>query len=267
MDVVVHSDCPSSLKPKQLIKGHSHAYLNILTCLGYGENEYPVADWLRLYHQLEGRWLVVTPIHWQATHNDVMLMACDGALNCSDAQARAAFDVFSTFAAEEGMQVHYHDRYTWLLQCDDKPAITALPPDALIHQSMFAHIQQLDSTLSWQRFLTEVQMLFAQRISHSSMINGVWIWGGGQLKAPSHRPIWVNHLNQFEMARLLSNKTQLGGREDTKNTLLWFDSLTLEEHEILSTQLKPYAVNWYWNNLAYHTKKSSWFTKIFSSLS
>lgn len=269
MDVVVHSDCPSSLKPKQLIKGCCHAYLNLFMSLGYGENEYPVADWLRLYHGLDGNWLVVTPIHWQATHNDVMLMACDSALNCSDAQAREVFDVFSTFAAEEGMRVHYHDPYTWLLQCADKPPITASPPYALIHQSMFPHIQQLDSTLYWQRFMTEVQMLFAQRIDNASQINGVWIWGGGQLKAPSHRPIWVitgpilRHLNQFEMARLLSNKAQLSGREG-KNALLWFDSLSPEEHEQLSTQLKPYAVNWYWNNLAYHTKKSSWFTKIFS---
>lgn len=278
MDVVIHSDCSLSPESKQLLKGYGHAYLNLFKCLGYGENEYPVADWLRSYHQLEGRWLVVTPIHWQATHNDAMLMACDDALNCSDEQARATFEVFSTFAAEEGMQAYYHDRYTWLLQCDDKPSITALSPSALIHQSMFAHIQRLDTTLFWQRFLTEVQMLFAQSLSHASMINGVWIWGAGQLKAVSHRPILVSHIDQLDMARLLSSsvtlsetmtnvllllKTQLRGRE-LSNALMWFDSISPAEHEILSIQLKPYAVNWYWNNLAYHTKKSSWFTKIFS---
>lgn len=274
MDVVIHSDCPLPLEVKQPIKGYGHSYINLFKCLGYGENEYPVADWLRRYHGLQGKWLVVTPIYWQATHNDAMLMACGRELNCSDAEARAAFDVFSSFAAEEGVEVFYHDRYTWLLKCDDKPAITALPPYALLHQSMFTHIQRLDTTLSWQRFLTEVQMLFAQRIGHSSMINGVWIWGSGQLNAPSSKLILVYHQKQLEMARLLSNNSHfvreyvgtrgnLNGRS-LKNALLWCDSLSLEEHGQLKSQLMPYTVNWYWDNMAYHTKKSSWFTNIFS---
>lgn len=261
MDVVIHANCPLTGIPKQPIKGYGHAYLHLLKCLGYGDNEYPVGEWLRLYHGLEGKWLVVTPIHWQASHNDVVLLACGASMNGTEVQMRQAFDVFSVFAAEAGVRVHYHDPYTWLLHCDDKPTIHALPPYVLLQQSIFSSIQSLDPTLYWQRFITEVQMLFAQHLSPSSQINGVWIWGEGALKAASDRPVWVSRPHQLEMASLLSNHVQ-SGEEKEKVTLLWFESLSPEAHSSLCTQLKPYAVNWYWDNLAYHTKKSSWFSRF-----
>lgn len=274
MDIVIHSNCPSQFEIKQPLKGYGHAYLNLFKCLGYGDDEYPVADWLRQYHGLKGEWIVVSPIYWQATHNDAMLLACGRELNCTDVENRAVFDVFSAFAEEEGLEVYYHDQYMWLLKCGDKPPIKALPPYTLLHQSMFTHLHQLDSTLSWQRFLTEVQMLFAQHLGASSKINGIWIWGGGRLKTPSNRFIEVFHQNHLEMACLLSTNVYFGGeqvgisasrrRALSKNALFWFDSLTLEEYKCLLSQLKPYMVNWYWDNLAYQTPKSSWFKTIFS---
>lgn len=162
------------------------------------KTEYSVADQLRLSHGFEGRWLIVSPIYWQATHHDVVLMACGDELNCSDAQARELFAMFATFVEAEGMQAHYHDQYTWLLRCDHKPLITASSPYALLHQSMSSHIQRLDSTLYWQRFITEVQMLFAQRMNHSSKVNGIWIWGGEPEKARLNRTIWIKLVSQIK---------------------------------------------------------------------
>ena len=292
MDVVVNSDCRMTLTTQSLIQGKSHYYLNMFQCLGYPDNAPPIADWLRLYHGLEGQWLVVTPVYWHATHNDAMLMACDQHLNCTDEEARALFDVFTLFATSQGMRTYFHDSFTWLLQCDGQPLITASPPHALLHHSIFPHLKSLDSTFFWQRFLTEVQMLLGSRSGGKTSINGVWIWGGGALGSPSNRTILVHTQRQYDMAKLLSNRVSYfldplkitdvfrdqeicissdckkqshkAAAKIDKNVLFLYDSIESDEMALLSNRFKESNVNWFWNNVAYHTLRPSWFSRMIS---
>ena len=202
---------------------------------------------------------MATPIFWQATHNDAMLLACDSALNVTEDEARGLFEIVTNFAAGEGMRTHFHDAYTWLLQCDDKPPITANPPHRMLHQSLFPHLKTIDKTLFWQRFITEVQML----LNGQSKVNGVWIWGAGSLPLPSNRLILVNSQETHDLAQRLSTKTDyVKNTPPTQNALLLFDSLNQDEWMSLQTELSHYAVNWYWNNLAYSSKPKSWFSRL-----
>lgn len=256
MDVVIHAPCSVSIPKSQLIEGYGHAYLNLLNILGYEPYAFPVADWLRRVHGLDGSWVVVSPIFWQAGHNDVILLACDQTLNCSEDELRQAYDVFSSFAIESGMRVYFHDPYIWLLQCDEMPPVHALPPSCLLNQSLFPFIQQLDSTLCWQRFITEIQMLFAQRLSHLPQLNGVWVWGGAPLQSASNRQLWLDSPERFDMAALLSNHVVTSGMI-SKDAILWLDRPTPDEYEQLTHQLPSASVNWYWDDIAYQTPKSS----------
>jgi hypothetical protein len=268
IDLVINSDCPHSLRPQQLIAGYSNAYLNLFKCLGYTDTHMPIADWLRLYHGLQESWIIVSPIHWQATHNDAMLLACDRELHCSEDDARCLFDKFSALAAEDGMQTFFHDRYTWLLSCKGKPAITSIAPHAFLHQSMFPQIKQLDETFYWQRFVTEAQMLFSAQssISSSTLVNGIWIWGSGLLDRQSNRLLLVTDEGQCEMAKLLSQHTQnyIKSEPLPKHALLWINSLNERGLRQLAVELGHRDVNWYWNNLSYHTKKISWLSRLLS---
>ena len=142
----------------------------------------PGVDFLRSYHGLDGTWLVASPIYWQATHNDAMIVACDEALDLSDEESRAWFAVWAECLQLENIQLYYHDAYTWLIKPSALQPINALPVHALLQQPMMAHLKALDKTLFWSRILTENQMLFsAHPLNHARKdrypINGVWIWG------------------------------------------------------------------------------------------
>lgn len=260
MDVVINSDYPFSQPTLQPIKRSLNYYQQILMCFGYPPDNPPVADLLRLYHELEGHWLVVSPTVWQATHNDVILQACSQQDGLTEVASRYLFDLFSTSAAAEGMQTVYHDADTWLLQCDDKPLISSLSVDALQNQSLFEHIKSLDNTLFWQRFITEIQMLFSSNKMNGQIatpVNGIWIWGAGQLDKLCDKLVLISSQKEEVLAKHLSTKIKmLSNKTISKHALILFeftDENTLLE---LEHELRRYAVNWYWSNVAYHSKST-----------
>lgn len=258
MDVVINSDCSVSPDPKYLLSGYSSYYLNIFKCLHYADETIPLGAILSSNHGFQGQWLVVTPIFWQATHNDAMILACDSKLNLQEKEARALFDKFSDFVKESGMRAYFHDAYTWLLQCDGKPSIQSIPPHRLLHQSFFPYLKALDPSLFWQRFITEIQMLFIGQ----AKVNGIWIWGNGDRPDPVNRFILVNNSKTHAFARLLSQHVDyLTHEEPTKRALLLFDSLDKEEEALLLAKLSHFNVNWYWNNVAYCSRAKSWFSR------
>lgn len=126
---------------------------------------------------LQGNWLIVTPVHWQATHNDAIIMFCGDDLNLSEHQGRELFQEFADFVEGDGMKSHYHDACTWLIQTDGKPSINSVNPHDILNKSIGPYLKSLDSTHFWQRFITEIQMLFSGSSRHQSKVNGVWVWG------------------------------------------------------------------------------------------
>ena len=76
MDVVINSECnaiPEERKPLVTRKEmHCLIFCFVLVMM---PTDPPLADLLRRYHNLDGDWLVLSPVHWQATHNDAMIVA------------------------------------------------------------------------------------------------------------------------------------------------------------------------------------------------
>ena len=278
-------------------------YHNLLACLGYPADAPPVADLLRRYHGLDGTWLVASPIHWQATHNDAMIVACDEALDLSDEESRAWFAVWAECLQLESIQLHYHDAYTWLIQPSEPQPIHALPVHALLQQPMMAHLKALDTTvpdpsivvpakagnhpsssidanlsmdprlrgddkfktLFWSRVLTENQMLFS-----------------------------AHPLNQARKNRYSVNGVWIWGgghlKTPVSRPIVSADDASCKLASLLSTEVKHYvpkqdypkdtifllgedhspskkkSVRYYWNNLAYIHKPSGWITRFWRSL-
>ena len=145
-------------------------------------NNHSPADALRRLHGLEGDWLIVSPIYWEATHNDAMIMACGEMLDLSDEESRQWFAALAKFLVNDKVTLHYHDANTWLIQFDECPPINAKPVHSLLQQSMMQQLAALDPTLFWSRFLTENQMFFSEHPLNKARtgrypVNGVWIWG------------------------------------------------------------------------------------------
>lgn len=264
MDIIIDKNSPHAMPD---IPGRF--YENLLLGMGYTAQNMPVGDLLRQYHHLEGQWLVVSPITWQATHNDAVIQAPTAEAALSEDEARSYYDAFAEFASHDGLTTHFHDQSIWLIECTQRPAIQTKSLHDMIGLSMLPELQTMDATLYWQRFLTEVQMLFsghAQNKHRRTMpINGVWLWGSGVLEKPTNRTIFSQE-KYAPWARLLStNVTQSTASIREHSMLLLADDLVCHERDIHRVMNRS-KVCWYWNNTSYVTKPKFWLFRLWSHL-
>lgn len=264
MNIVVNTAFP------QETINHRGYYQNILSCLGYSDTHPPVADWLRRYHKLEGRWLVLSPIFWQATHNDAMIMACDHELDLSDSESQLWFNALSDFLKEDPIKLHYHNAYMWLIQFEQAPALNAIPVHQLLRRSITQALQTLDEKLFWSRFITENQMFFSQNRLNQSRgnrypINGLWVWGDGVLNTPSNQLIIASEDLDYDLCAVLSTNVTRGFSEKDypHDALLLLPNL--EEYQI--QKFDKNTVHWYWNNTTYVTRPSGLWARVSSCAS
>ena len=267
MDVVINAQLREVREDNAAVIPPGNFYHIILSCLGYPNEAPPVADLLRRYHGLEGKWLIASPIHWQATHNDAMIIASGDALDLTEEESYQLFEDFKAFVAADNIALHYHDAHTWLIQCVDKPPINAKPPHTILHHSLMSELKMLDDTHFWQSFITENQMFFSshplnkERCSYP--INGLWFWGEGELGAPTDRPFIYAEESLRRLATLLSTNVSMyePSIKYVKNNMLLFEGLQQNELAILQTQLQKNTVHWHWNNIAYYSKRKRWWTR------
>ncbi|AHE67305.1 hypothetical protein [Legionella oakridgensis] len=273
MDVIINArqelPCPEG---SVMLKPHGNFYHHLLSCLHDASEFPPVADLLRCYHGLQGRWLVVSPIHWQATHNDAMVVAESHELCLFEEESRRWFSAFAEFSAAENMNAYYCDAHTWLLQYDDKPDIQAKPVHELLQQSLLPHLQTLDKTGYWQRFITESQMFFSAHGLNDKrpdcIVNGVWLWGHGRLNAPVATPVICSNGQMAKLAQYVSSEvlSYSSVASCSKNAIVLMHHLDLKELERLQKQLRHIPVRWHWNNVVYRTPPKKWFSRLWSSV-
>lgn len=243
-------------------------YTRLLVSAGYQADAPPLADLLARYHGLEGRWLIASPIHWEASHNDAMITACGSQLNLSDGQAEDWFKAFSEFVEADRMSACFIDAHTWLLRCDGKPAIQSRPVHQLVNQSIMPTLQALDSSMYWQRLFTESQMFFSAHKLNDHRpgcpVNGIWLWGEGQLHRPTDRPVYCDNELMHRLASIVSTDVRLYETDATlpKKSILLFDKLSQSALETLQHQLKKHRVQWFWNDAAYLQCPKPWYTRF-----
>jgi len=113
-------------------------------------------------HQLAGTWAIVSPIHWDATHNDVIITK-------QVETSREIFNAFQSFVAEEGIQLYYHNASTWLIQCQ-QPFPKTRPLSKVLQRSMQPELNVLAKHPHWMRFFTEAQMFLS---AYHTDVNGI----------------------------------------------------------------------------------------------
>lgn len=245
MDVIFNSTTDELLPNSRPLTSHGSQWLNFLYCLGYEQHNLPLGSFLARYHQLDGQWLVATPIRWEASHNNAMIAAAGQDLGLSESESKACFDLVAAYLAEEGLRLFYHDAYTWLVQVDTKPPLTADTPFAMRFQPMMEAMREMDSSLYWLRISTELQMLLTDH-----PFNGLWFYGAGQFDPASFNNKKIVTDNPLLQA-IISSQT----RKSSGHTLYLTDSL-----DQLSNlkQISKHKVRWYWNNNACTTARVGW---------
>lgn len=157
MNVIINTESDCDSKEGKLLKSQGLAVLNLLACGGYDLVNPPIGNLLKSSHSLEGDWVVLTPMHWQASHNDAVIVALDKDLRVTDEEVKYWFDLYSAYLAEEGASLYFYDKYTWLLRVDDKPPLNAKPIYQVLNKSLMPELSQLDETMYWQKFLLKVK--------------------------------------------------------------------------------------------------------------
>lgn len=266
MDVVISANCSFVPEKSTPLITQGNALLNVLYCLGYDPINPPVADLLRSYHQLEGDWRIISPIVWQATHNDAMIISTGHELALTDEESRYWFHLLSEHLSKDVLPLYYHSAELWLIDISNKPPLQAKSPNAITHKSLMPELACLDDSMYWQKIFTECQMYIAS-LQSQAKFNGVWIWSDAKLHERSNREIIVSGDTLEQYASLCSNKV-LNLDDHThfsKNSLLLLNDiecLTTKQQETLTKN----KVNWYWDNVAYAQTKRYWLNDLWRKL-
>ncbi len=264
MDVIINACCDKELPLSVPIEKSDSIAEQLLYCLGYTQQTMPLAAVLAKTRQLTGAWAVITPCHWEASHNNVMLTAYGKQLHASKPQWQDCFDRLIHHWSES-IEFYCYDEETWLLSSPRLSALQAQPVAQLIGLPLMPALANLDSTLFWQKFFTESQMFFATH-PNDNPINGIWVWGQGELMANDHRIICADNyflpLAQACSASAIELHSQLD--------LSTVEILLLPHLDVLSEkqqkQIHQKARRWYWRDHAYTCKKASWFTHLWRAL-
>lgn len=265
MDVIINAQLdtvPEGAK-EQLTQGT--ALLNLLVCLGYDSANPPLAELLSQYHCLEGQWLIVSPVHWQATHNNAVITASGSLLAMNEDESKEQFYRLSEYLKQEGLALYLHDQYTWLLSTNHKSLLNAKPVHLVLNKPLMLELASIDKTMHWTKFLTEIQMFFASSARHS-LINGVWLWSSASLGEKRNIKICADK-TFYPLAQLCSTNVSL---YQATSSLSEFDVLLVDNWSLLSTshqkQLEKIAVHWHWNNVGYEVSQVHWFTRLWRKL-
>lgn len=265
MDVIMNGDLETSPQYSKPLLTQGNFYHNILVQLGFDADFPPVADLIRQVMQLEGDWVIATPVHWQASHNNAVIAGSGKNLCLTERESYRSFEKWRKFVAEEGMEAQFYDEEVWLLKPNDKPKLYAKPVHSMLQRSLLPELQQLDETLYWQKLITECQMLFASRgVESSQLINGVWFWGQGSLLAKGDIPLLANQKKLLELGAVLSSRVSPFSAENVASdeALILWENTAENDRVTLQRQLQNKSVSWYGNDIAYQSQKKNWWSRI-----
>lgn len=268
MDIIINTNMDCLPTNATLLQSQENWLCNALVAMGYPPDNPPVGDMLRQCYHLQGTWQVMVPISWQATHNDAMIVAVGADLELTDEQSRCWFEALADFLKDDELSLYYHNAETWLINTQNKPPLISKPASLMRQQSMMPAFDVMDSTLYWQRLMTELQMfmgahpLNAGRVNKPT-INGVWVYGGGVFTMNTTSPI-ISDDNFFIKAFPAKIKPFEEGMAIENNAIVWLkNALALDS---LISLYSHGAVRWFWNNGAYLIKKTPWFSRLWRRL-
>lgn len=269
MDVIVNDLKDTVPVGSSPLFGQEDYHQNILLCLGYERQYLPLADLLKYYHQLSGQWLIATPVHWEATHNDATLVASAKELKLSEAESRLWFKAVADFLKQDDFDPLFHNAQTWLFKAEGKPLFKSKSVHSILHQSLMPLLADLDNSLYWQRLFTELQMYLSAHPLNlnrgsSLPVNGLWFWGEGSLGKQSDKTLLTDDkVLQYCLVEKGLNIRELSASStyDPNQLVVIYDAKQIELGD-LEEKTKRTQVSWYWNNCSYSQKAASWWSRF-----
>lgn len=266
LDVIVNAPCTLVPKYARSLSCYRDFMVHALLALEYPIDALPYAALLAKAKKLPGSYVMVSLVHWQASHNDAMFLAVDRELGLDSRQLRIWFEELSPLLEDGGSQVFDAGNGQWLLSVGNKERVRAEPPSALRHQSLMPAIAGLGTSGAWQKLFTEAQMFLHAHPLNSRTekhtINGLWFWGGGVLSGALARPLYTDSsvLQHIVGAQSL-DALPTSNIEDGVVVLENPDNKLLNRCQALA---KTQESRWYWQDAAYAMPVRSWWKRFIS---
>lgn len=264
LDIIINALCPGIPKGASSLCCYGDPVIHALLALGYPLDALPYAELIAMAKQLPAPAVVVSLVHWQASHNDAMFLALGQELGLDARQLRIWFEELSPLLNVGGSRLSDAQNGLWLLSLGDKECIKAAPPASLRHQSLMPAIAALGKTGIWQTLFTEAQMflhahpLNSQGSKHA--VNGLWFWGGGVLSDTHERILYTDNavLQYLGGARSLDALSEC----DTQDAIIVLDNPDKASLAQCQHLVKKQESRWYWLDRAYALPIQSWWTKL-----
>lgn len=139
----------------------------------------------------QGHWFMLQPAHVQISRTH-MLLTDLRALQLSEADSRALYDLARPYFEEVGKTLLHGAPGLWFMRADDWTGLNTASPDATTTQSMTDWLPEGEHARDFRRLQNEVQMLWhehpvnaARQARGLQPINACWLWGGAGPAAPS----------------------------------------------------------------------------------
>ena len=133
-------------------------------------------------------WVKVDPVHF-VPDRDTLLMLPQNQLGITEDESQALLHAFNQHFAEEGLQLYYGAPNRWYLSIAQPIDLRTTPLADATMTPLMACSPQGNAANYWLKLMNETQMLFythpvneKRRAQGLSEINGIWIWGEGQLE-------------------------------------------------------------------------------------
>ncbi len=130
-------------------------------------------------------WGLLTPGHWLASADDVVLLD-PTALNLPDSEARELLALVRSLFEDLGWALHYGAATRWYVQHASLAAQPTAALDRVRGRSVQAWLQRTPQAVAWRRLQSELQMLLytaplnAQREARGERaVNSFWLSGTG----------------------------------------------------------------------------------------
>jgi hypothetical protein len=158
-----------------------------------------------------GTWLRADPAHLAVSRDNIQLYDSHVLKPTLDEMAQIAATLNRHFA-EDGLEFIFPDAARGYLRVspDDMPETT--PLWKMGGANVFEHLpRQVNGSTNWRRVSNEIQMLLhdhpvnaAREASQQYPINGLWLWGEGEVNVPSHTK-YAHLIARLALARGLAN--------------------------------------------------------------
>jgi hypothetical protein len=130
-------------------------------------------------------WLRADPVHLRL-HSDQLLLADCGTFSISKQEADQFVAALNEHFAHDGLQFLAPSAERWYLRVEREPDIVTHALQEVVGGNVNAFLPSGKDALRWHKLINEIQMLLhnhpvnaARESKGETVINSVWLWGGG----------------------------------------------------------------------------------------